>query len=310
MSFGQSHIPPANAATSSAPVDAALIDEALVRALLAEQFPEWSGLPVRPIERGGNDHRMFRLGDELSVRLPSAAGYVPQVAKEQAWLPRLAPSVPLPIPAVRAVGAPSALFPAPWSVYGWLEGEPASAAPLEDRARFAGDLAAFLVALRSAGAADGPPPGLHSAFRGGSVAHWDEEMRDLLLRVSGRERDRAAGIWREALDAAFIGAPVWFHGDVSANNLLVRDGALAAVIDFGCSGVGDPACDTVIEWTHFSGESRAVFRRELAVDDATWARGRGWTIWKALIMITNKPPGQAEFARHVLDELFARSTVG
>jgi aminoglycoside phosphotransferase (APT) family kinase protein len=92
---------------------------------------------------------------------------------------------------------------------------------------------------------------------------------------------------------------------VSAGNLLVRDGALSAVIDFGCSAVGDPACDTVVVWTRLSGRARDVFRRELDVDDATWVRGRGWAVWKALIMITNTPPGQAELARHVLDELLA-----
>lgn len=286
-------------------VEAVRVDEDLVRALLHEQHPQWQDLPIRPVRDGGNDHRIFRLGDDLSVRLPSASGYVPQVRKEQEWLPRLAPVVPLPVPDVRGVGRPSTLFPAPWSVYGWLDGVPATVAPPHDPVRFAADLAAFLVALRSAGTAGAPPPGPHSAFRGGPVAHWDAEVHDLLARVHGRERDLAAGIWRDALTAEHSGPPVWFHGDVSTNNLLVRDGALAAVIDFGCSGVGDPACDTVIVWTRLSGQAREVFRRDLDVDDATWARGRGWALWKGLIMLTNKPPGQAELARHVLDELFA-----
>lgn len=284
-------------------IDAAGIDEALVRTLLAEQFPEWASLPLRFVDHGGNDHRMFRLGDDLSVRLPSAPGYVPQVHKEQTWLPRLAPTVPVPIPTVRGVGRPSEHFPAPWSVYGWLEGQPLSTAGIDDPVRFAADLAAFLVALRSADTTDAPGPGLHSAFRGGPLQHWDEEMRDLLHRVHGRERDMAAGMWRDALAASFAGRPTWFHGDVAADNLLVRDGRLAAVIDFGCSGVGDTTCDTVILWTYLRGPAREVFRHELGVDDATWARGRGWALWKALIMLTNKPPGQAEFGRMVLDEL-------
>jgi aminoglycoside phosphotransferase (APT) family kinase protein len=286
-------------------IDAARLDEDLVRALLAEQHPQWQHLPLRPVRQGGNDHRMFRLGDDLSVRLPSAPGYVPQVAKEQVWLPHLAPHLPLPVPTVRGVGRPSDRYPAPWSVYDWLPGTPAAAAPPDDPVRFAADLAAFLVALRSVDPTEGPVPGLHSAYRGGPLEHWDDEVGDILHRVHGRERERAAGIWREALDAPFTGPPVWFHGDVSTHNLLVRDGALSAVIDFGCSGVGDPACDTVIVWTRLSGTAREVFRAELAVDDATWARGRGWAVWKALIMITNTPPGQAELARHVLDELLA-----
>jgi aminoglycoside phosphotransferase (APT) family kinase protein len=121
-------------------------------------------------------------------------------------------------------------------------------------------------------------------------------MRDLLHRVHGPERDRAAGLWRDALAPPFTGTPQWFHGDVSTNNLLVRDGALAAVLDFGCSGVGDPACDTVLLWTRLHGKARTAYREGLALDEATWARGRGWALWKALIMIANKPPGQAELS--------------
>jgi aminoglycoside phosphotransferase (APT) family kinase protein len=291
-------------AADGALADPARIDEALARRLLAEQFPQWADLGLRRVEQGGNDHRIFRLGDELSVRLPSAPGYVPQVRKEQTWLPRLAPHLPLPIPSVRGVGRPSRHFAAPWSVYDWIGGVSASIAPIADRTRFAADLARLLVRLRAVDATDGPSPGLHSAFRGGPLEHWDDEMRDLVLRVGGRERDVATGIWRDALAAPFTGPAQWFHGDVSVNNLLVRDGVLAAVLDFGCSGVGDPACDTVIRWTAFSGAAREQFTREYAADDATWARGRGWALWKGLIMITNKPPGQAEFARHVLDQLF------
>ena len=290
---------------SASTVDAARIDAHLVRDLLAEQFPAWSDLPLRPVRDGGNDHRMFRLGDELSVRLPSAPGYVPQVAKEQAWLARIAPQVPLPVPEVRGAGVASERFGAPWSVYGWIPGAPAAVDPPDDPVRFAADLAGFLVALRGVATEGAPPPGPHSAFRGGSPAHWDDEVRDLLHRVHGRERDRAAGIWRDALAAEHTGPATWFHGDVSTHNLLVRDGVLSAVIDFGCSGVGDTACDTTIVWTRLSGAARDTFRRELGVDDATWARGRGWALWKALIMLTNTPPGQAELARHVLDELAA-----
>jgi len=286
-------------------VEAASIDEALVERLVAEQFPEWAGREIRAVEPGGNDHRTFRLGPELTVRLPSAPGYVPQVTKEQTWLPRLAPGLPLPIPALRGAGLPSRLFPAPWSVYGWLKGEPATVATVEEQVRFAADLAGFLVALRAADTTGGPQPGLHSAFRGGPLEHWDDEVGDILHRVHGRERDHAAGIWRDALAATFTGPPVWLHGDVAQGNLLVRDGVLTAVIDFGCSAVGDPACDTVPVWTFFDGAARETFRRELALDDATWARGRGWAIWKALIMITNKPPEQRALARRVLDGLLS-----
>jgi aminoglycoside phosphotransferase (APT) family kinase protein len=285
-----------------------VIDERLVRRLLAEQFPRWADLPLRRVADGGNDHRMFRLGDELSVRLPSAAGYVPQVEKEQTWLPRLAPQLPLPIPDVRGAGRASEYFPASWSVYGWIAGRRPTAKEIREDDRFATDLAGFLVALRSADTSGAPAPGLHSAFRGGPPEHWDLEMRNLVLRLSGWERDLAVGLWRDALDAEFTGAPVWVHGDIAIANLLVHESArLSAVLDFGCAAVGDPACDTVLRWTQFHGAARRAYVRDLGVDDATWARGRGWALWKGLIMLTNRPPGQAEFARHVLDELFAEA---
>jgi aminoglycoside phosphotransferase (APT) family kinase protein len=286
-------------------IDAEHIDEGLLRSLLTEQFPAWRALSLRPVDGGGNDHRMFRLGEELLVRLPRENRSVPQVRKEQVWLPRLAPHLPLPIPAVRGIGRSSELFRAPWSIYAWLEGEPARSASISSLERFAADLAEFCVALRSVDTVGGPPPGLHSAFRGGPLVQWADEMEALLLRVHGRERDLASGIWRDALNAPFPGPPVWFHGDVSVNNLLVRDGRLSCVLDFGCAGVGDPACDTAIVWTHLEGSARDAYQRGLALDEGTWARGRGWALWKGLIMITNKPPGQAELARHVLDELFA-----
>ena len=290
---------------ASSIIDASAIDEALVRYLIAEQFPGWRHLPVTRMVLDGNDHRSFRLGDDLVVRLPSAPDYVPQVRKEQEWLPRLAPVLPLPIPAVRGAGVPSQRFAAPWSVYGWIDGEPATLQPPADTEGFAADLAAFLVALRAADPTGGPRPGEHSAFRGGPVGHYSDEMDDLIERVSGRERAVAEALWHDARAASFDGAPVWVHGDVSLNNLLVREGRLAAVIDFGCSAVGDPACDTTVFWTYFTGAARSRFRHDLAVDDATWARGRGWAVWKALIMIGNRPPEQRAFGRRVLDELIA-----
>lgn len=288
-----------------ASVDAARIDAALVADLIRDQFPEWAHLPLRPVRNGGNDHRMFRLGEELVVRLPSAPGYVPQVGKEQEWLPRLGPALPLPIPALHGIGAATDRFPAPWSVYGWIDGRPLSVEAPQDERELAVSLARFLRALRAADADSAPAPGPHSAFRGGPLQHYDDEMQALLDRVHGAERDLAAGLWRDALAATFTGRPVWFHGDVAAGNLLVRNGELAAVIDFGCAGAGDPSCDTVIVWTRFQGRARAAFTAEMGVDEDTWARGRGWAVWKALIMLTNEPPQQRSLARHVLDELAA-----
>ncbi len=262
------------------------IDASLVRQLVAAQFPHWADLPITPAVPQGWDNRTFRLGADLSVRVPSAAGYVPQVEKEHRYLPRLAPLLPLPIPVPLAQGAPGAGYPFPWSVYRWLPGETAATARIDDPSAFATTLAQFLAALQRIDPAGGPPPGPHNFFRGGPVATYDADTRRAIAALRG-EIDAAAAtaVWDAALAAPWPGPPVWVHGDVAVGNLLVRDGRLCAVIDWGGAGVGDPACDLVIAWTFLSGESRDAFRTALPLDRATWARARGWALWKALITV-------------------------
>jgi aminoglycoside phosphotransferase (APT) family kinase protein len=287
------------------------IDAGLVRRLLAAQFPAWADLPVIPAAPQGWDNRTFRLGTALSVRLPSAPGYVPQVEKEHRWLPVLAPQLPLPIPAPVARGQPSEDFPWPWSVYGWLPGEPAGTARIDDRTAFAAALADFLAALQRIDTTDGPPAGAHSFFRGAPLTVYDEETRRTIAAVREFiDAPAATVMWEAALAAPWHGPSVWFHGDVAVNNLLVRDGKLSAVIDFGCSGVGDPACDTVIAWTLFRGASRAAFRAGLPLDAATWQRGRGWALWKTLLIFNQErahDPAKAVEVRRVIDDLLADS---
>jgi aminoglycoside phosphotransferase (APT) family kinase protein len=285
------------------------IDVALVRRLVAAQFPEWAALPIRPVPAGGWDNRTFHLGEHMSVRLPSAAPYALQVAKEHRWLPRLAPRLPLPIPLPLAMGASADGYPWPWSVYRWLEGEPATIERIADLSEFATALAQFLIALQRIDTTGGPPPGRHNFFRGGPLATYDGEARRAIADLDGRiDADAVTAVWQAALTATWRGAPVWVHGDVSAGNLLVRNGRLGAVIDFGSSGVGDPACDLAIAWTLLQGESRDVFRAALPLDRATWARGRGWTLWKGLISLAqylDTNPLEAEQAHRVIDEVLA-----
>ena len=285
------------------------IDAALVRRLVATQFPRWAHLPVTPVAFGGWDNRTFHLGEQMTVRLPSAAAYALQVEKEQRWLPRIAPHLPLPIPAPLAMGQPADGYPWPWSVYRWLDGEIATNAPIADLSQFAIDLADFLVALYRIDAAGGPPPGPHNFWRGGALTVYDGETRQAIAALDGTiDTDAATAVWEAALAATWRDAPVWVHGDVAAGNLLVRDGRLSAVIDFGSSGVGDPACDLAIAWTLFSGESREAFRAALRLDDATWARGLGWTLWKALITLAALPGTNALAAsasRRIMDDVLA-----
>jgi aminoglycoside phosphotransferase (APT) family kinase protein len=267
------------------PADEVTIDAALAGRLVAVQFPQWADLPIRPVELGGWDNRTFHLGEHMTVRLPSAPRYAQQVEKEHRWLPKLAPLLPLAIPVPLAMGEPGLGYPWPWSVYGWIEGDTASVGRIEDPRRFSAALGGFLTALQAIEAADGPAAGPHNFWRGGPLSTYDAETRTAIAALGDRIDARAVtGVWEAALSATWRGPPVWVHGDISAGNLLVKDGRLSAVIDFGCCGVGDPACDLAIAWTVFEGEAREAFRAALTLDAATWARGRGWTLWKVLIV--------------------------
>ncbi|WP_335939587.1 aminoglycoside phosphotransferase family protein [Streptomyces sp. PTD5-9] len=294
---------------TSAPDGRAGIDAALVKRLIADQFPRWGHLPVVPVAVDGWDNRTYRLGDDMAVRLPTAAGYAPAVGKECDWLPRLAPALPVPVPTVLAKGAPGAEYPYPWSVRGWLPGETASPERVDDMTRFATGVAGFILALQRCDSRGGPPAGAHSGYRGASPAHYDDETRRCLAALSGRiDTVRATETWQAALDAEWRGTPVWFHGDVGGNNLLVTDGRLSAVIDFGTSGIGDPACDLVIAWTMLRDESREAFRHAVGQDDGTWARARGWALWKSLLTLTQcSGPEDERVAVHldVIDAVLA-----
>ena len=270
----------------SAVVEKADITVDVVVALVREQFPRWADLRVRPVDVDGWDNTSFRLGNELLVRLPSHERYVLGVEKEHRWLPVLAKQLPLPIPQPVAKGEPSGVFPRVWSVYRWLDGETAGTNPPADRVAFAVDVAAFLDALYRIDATGGPAAGEQSFWRGAPLNRYDRQTRKAIADLGDAiDGDAATSVWDAALGAPCVKGPVWVHGDVAQNNLLVRDGRLSAVIDFGTSAVGDPACDAVLAWTFLEGESRDAFREGLPVDHDTWVRGRGWAIWKALITL-------------------------
>lgn len=303
-------------------MDRTRITPAVVKCLVSRQFPYWAHLSVSPVELDGWDNRTFRLGDAKSVRLPSADGYAPQVDKEHRWLPVLAEHLPLAIPQPLARGRPGCGYPRPWSIYRWLEGRPATTEGIVDLTEFAVILSGFLGALYSVDTTEGPPAGSHSSFRGGPLSTYDEETRVVIAELADEINPKAATeVWERALAAEWRGPSVWIHGDVAPSNLLVVDGHLAAVIDFGCCAVGDPACDTVIAWTFLAGPSRAAFQASLPVDEGTWVRGRGWALWKALLTHAearrrNAPVNSAglrfgwrKSARSVIEDLLTDRTV-
>ncbi|MBL8056440.1 MAG: aminoglycoside phosphotransferase family protein [Anaerolineales bacterium] len=289
--------------------DEVFADEALVRRLLAAQFPHWADLPLRPVASAGTDHALYRLGAELVVRLPRIHWAIGQAEKERQWLPRLAPHLPLALPAGLAHGRPGAGYPWTWSVYRWLAGVDAASAPPADLSQAARDLAAFLRALQGIDPAGGPPAVDHG-LRGAPLARRDAATRQAIAALAGLiDTETALAAWEAALRAPdWDRPPVWFHGDLLPGNLLVERGRLSAVIDFGGLGVGDPACDLMSAWSLFTGASRAVFRAALEVDDATWARGRGQALSQAVIFIPyyrHTNPAGVQLARRAVAAVLA-----
>jgi aminoglycoside phosphotransferase (APT) family kinase protein len=274
------------------------LDAALVERLIRDQFPQWLGLPIRAVDHGGWDNRTFRLGEEMSVRLPSARAYAPQVLKEHCWLPRLAAKLPMPIPTPLGLGLPSAEYPWHWSIYRWLPGEPAHVADVRGRRQLGASLARFLMALQSIDPRGGPPPGLDNFHRGGPLQTYDAETRRA-IQILGSSIDPVAarGVWEAALAAPYDQGPVWLHGDISLGNLLVQDGKLSAVIDWGCSAVGDPACDLALAWSSWDADARDAFQSVLPVNLSTWQRARGWALWKALVVSAGLSAAAADTRR-------------
>lgn len=259
-------------------------DVGLVRRLLEEQFPAWAELPLEPVRPLGTDNALYRLGQAMVVRLPRRPRTAITLEKELRWLPRLGALLPLAIPRPLAHGAPVSAFPFTWAVYTWLPGETATLERIPDPQGFTFDLAGFLIALQRAEPAGGPAAGEHNFFRGEPLVQRDGETRAAIARLAGRVDERAAtAIWEAALGAPeWMESPVWIHGDLDARNLLVRDGRLAGVLDFGSLGVGDPACDVAAAWKAVPATAREAFRSRLGVDDATWVRARGWVLSQAV----------------------------
>jgi aminoglycoside phosphotransferase (APT) family kinase protein len=264
------------------------VDIPQARRLVAAQFPEWAELEVRPVPSSGVDNISFRLGDDKLLRMPRFARWTGQVTREQRWLPRLAPHLPLAVPTPLGQGRPGEGYPFPWSVYGWIDGS--NADRLTDHRQAAVDLADFLLALREIDATDGPPPEWSNGFRGVDL-HDDRDspvvasrMRERIAVLKGFfDVDAVTEVWQTGLDApTWDGPPTWVHGDPVGANMIAKDGRLAAVIDFGTLAVGDPACDLIAAWGFLPAGARAEFRRLLAVDDATWARGRVWGLTSIL----------------------------
>ena len=276
------------------------------------QFPRWADLPLTPVTSAGTDNALYRLGDTLVVRLPRIGWATNQAALEREWLPRLAPHLPLAIPEPLAIGQPAAGYPWEWAVYRWLEGEDATRAPITDPAQAATDLAHFILALHRVDPAISAPVRAPASGRSELLSARDIEVRAAITASEGLIDTAAATVaWETALHAPeWPGPPVWIHGDLLPGNLLFTHGRLSAVIDFSCLGLGDPAVDLLPAWAFFDTDTRPLFRRALAVDEATWARGRGWALSVGVIALpyyVETNPVLAGVARRAIEAVLAGS---
>jgi len=285
------------------------IDAELVSRLVRDQFPEWGDLPLERVVSGGTVNVIYRLGTEMSVRLPLAEWGTELLEREFLWAPRLASHLPLEVPRPLVRGEPGHNYPFPWSIHRWIEGDIAIPDRIDDTRRAAIDVAGFVRALQGIDPA-GAPANTH---RGGPLATADRSTRAAIEACEGLVDTVAAlEVWKRALAAPQWDRPaVWTHGDLWYSNLLMRDGRITAVLDFGGVGIGDPAIDTLPAWSLCDSTTRPVFRSELAVDDATWERGKGWALSmgaQALPYYLDTNPIIVGNARRMIEQLLAEPT--
>lgn len=263
--------------------DTMQITEELVKQLIHEQFPDWQGLPVQGVANSGWDNRTFHLGTEMLIRLPCDEEHAPPIMKEYQWLPTLAKNLSIEITTPIALGQPSSTYPWYWTINHWIDGDAASKQNIQDMNLFAKELAEFLNEFRKIDSSDGPEAGAHNFYRGGSLKAYDHEMQIAIPKIKDiDQRQTATALWSDALSSEWQQKPVWVHGDLAVGNILVYQGKLRAIIDFGQLAVGDPACDLVIAWNFFSGDSRKLFKNTVNLDQNTWKRALGWAFWKVL----------------------------
>jgi aminoglycoside phosphotransferase (APT) family kinase protein len=256
----------------------------LAQTLIEDQFPELSHLPIIEVKQQGHDNRTYRIGHDLLIRIPTMECYALAVEKEHKFLPLLAKHLTARIPVPLKLGNPSAVFPFSFSIYEWLEGEPLSsiAGSTEDTQKLAYDLARFLNELQSVDNMNGPAPGQHNWWRGDHISVYDKGAREQIAALKHEiETDKANALWTEASKTEWEKVPVWVHGDFAIGNILMHHNKLSAIIDFGCMGIGDPACDLVIAWTFLEDKAREIFIHELNLNEDTWLRAKAWALWKA-----------------------------
>jgi aminoglycoside phosphotransferase (APT) family kinase protein len=258
------------------------VDATLVAELLAAQFPHVRDMPIRRVASTGTVNALFRVGDDLCARLPLIATWADDIARELKWLPRLSPQLTLRIPDPVGEGIPTDAYPFPWAIYRWIDGEPYDDELVDDEPAAAKTLARFVQEMRAIEPSEDAPRGGRDPLR-----ELDDGTRAAIESAGGViDRDATIAAWERSLEAPTCnGEARWIHGDLLRPNLLVHDGRLCAVIDFGGAGLGDPATDVIPAWAVFGPAGREAFRAALDVDDGTWARARGIALHQAALII-------------------------
>ncbi|MPS75255.1 MAG: aminoglycoside phosphotransferase [Microbacterium sp.] len=262
------------------------ITESLIRSLLRDQHPDLAELPLREVE-GGWGNQMWRLGDELAVRIQRMDTDFDHQLKERQWLPLLAPRLPLPIPVPMRSGAPSERFPKMWTVMTWVPGLPLDQASITRSEHAADTLAAFLRALHVAAPADAPADTLRGGHPSDLTNGFDDFLGSVDVDVIGSDVAAVRAVWEDAVAApAWTGPPVWVHGDLHPANVVVEDGTLAGVVDFGDLFAGDPAVDLAAAWLLLPmGAAARFFTVYANADDAAIRRARGLAVLKCLFLM-------------------------
>ena len=281
----------------------------LVHKVISEQFPELADLSITAIDKQGHDNSIFRLGEDMLIRMPTRECYAAAVEKEQKFLPLLSNYLTANIPRPLKLAKPSKYFKFPFSIYKWLEGQTLSQVSFDnwDLEKLAFDLAKFLKEFQNVNIIDGPLPGSHNWWRGDHISVYDKDTKKQIKQLSDIiDGDNAINLWEQACKTKWDKSFVWIHGDFAVDNILIKDNKLFAIIDFGCMGVGDPACDLVIAWTFLKDKAREIFIGEMDLENDTWLRAKAWALWKAsyeLCKIKNKHDINASMYKKIIDIL-------
>lgn len=275
-------------------LDDIVLEDSAIRRLLSQVTPQWADLPIRRLVSSGTDNAIYRLGEELLLRLPRREAAANLISKELDWLPRFA-ELPLEVPRLRFRGSFDFGLKGDFGIFNWMEGDIASPRNIADPLAAALALANFLNGLHLVETEGAPPAGESNHRRGVTLeALSSVTLPAIDILADEIDADAAIRLWKRACATVHRGPPVWLHGDIKADNLIARGGLLTGVIDWGLCAVGDPAADYAAAWTWVDPSAREAFRDACGIGDADWLRAEGWALYAAVIALSYYRGGKNE----------------